>query len=78
MAVREQRILITEDRDFGQLVYATAQPFSGVIYVRFPSRARAALPGMVVDVVTRRGEQLVGRFSILQPGRFRLGGIPRD
>lgn len=26
LALREQRVLLTEDKDFGQLVYANAQP----------------------------------------------------
>jgi predicted nuclease of predicted toxin-antitoxin system len=40
MAVHEARIFVTEDRDFGQLVYAAAKPTRGVILLRFPSNAR--------------------------------------
>jgi len=47
MAEREQIIFVTEDRDFGQLVYAGARPACGVILLRFPSTARTALPAMV-------------------------------
>ena len=39
MAEREGRIFVTEDRDFGQLVYAGANPAPGVILLRYPSRA---------------------------------------
>jgi predicted nuclease of predicted toxin-antitoxin system len=35
-AVRGGRILITEDKDFGQLVYAKMQKTGGVIFIRFP------------------------------------------
>jgi predicted nuclease of predicted toxin-antitoxin system len=76
MAVRERRVFVTEDRDFGQLVYASATPTSGVIPLRFQSTARANLPAMVVDVVARHGERLGQRFVVLQPGRVRFGGIP--
>jgi hypothetical protein len=38
MAVRERRVFVTEDRDFGQLVYASATPTSGVILLRFHRR----------------------------------------
>jgi predicted nuclease of predicted toxin-antitoxin system len=34
IAYREQRILITDDRDFGELVFRFRQPHSGVIYFR--------------------------------------------
>ncbi|MDP8925206.1 MAG: DUF5615 family PIN-like protein [Chloroflexota bacterium] len=34
IAVREQRILITFDRDFGELVFKQQQPHAGVLYFR--------------------------------------------
>ena len=34
-AVKESSILITEDKDFGQLVYASLQRTGGVIFIRF-------------------------------------------
>jgi predicted nuclease of predicted toxin-antitoxin system len=34
IAVREQRILITFDRDFGELVFDQGQPHAGVLYFR--------------------------------------------
>ena len=43
-AVRGGRILITEDKDFGQLVYAKMQRTGGVIFIRFPARVRRSLP----------------------------------
>jgi predicted nuclease of predicted toxin-antitoxin system len=51
LAVREGRIFLTEDRDFGRLVYAAAKPAPGVIVVRFPSNARSRLPTMIVEMV---------------------------
>jgi predicted nuclease of predicted toxin-antitoxin system len=77
MAKRESRIFVTEDRDFGQLVYAAGKPATGVILLRFPSSARADLPAIVVDLVTRYGEKLADRFVVLQPGRIRFGGGAR-
>jgi predicted nuclease of predicted toxin-antitoxin system len=43
-AVKDTRILITEDKDFGQLVYARMETTGGVIFIRFPARARRTLP----------------------------------
>lgn len=34
IAHREERILITDDRDFGELVSASRRPHTGVIYLR--------------------------------------------
>jgi predicted nuclease of predicted toxin-antitoxin system len=72
-AVREQRIFITEDRDFGQLVYATTKTTHGVILLRYPSTRRANLPAIVAELIARYGEQLGGRFIVVEPGRIRIG-----
>jgi predicted nuclease of predicted toxin-antitoxin system len=66
-------ILLTEDKDFGQLVFANQQPSGGVILIRFPARARQSLGSMVVTAVGVLGERLIGRFVVIQPGRVRLG-----
>jgi predicted nuclease of predicted toxin-antitoxin system len=39
-AYRDQRILITEDKDFGWLVYVSQADSAGVILIRFPGNAR--------------------------------------
>ena|SRR5215212_3537845 len=36
IAVAEGRILITDDRDFGDLIFRQGHPHTGVIYFRFP------------------------------------------
>jgi hypothetical protein len=72
LAVREARVLLTEDKDFGQLVFAHGHPSAGVLLMRFPSRHRAALPQTVVDVVARQGGSLARCFAVVQPGRVRL------
>jgi predicted nuclease of predicted toxin-antitoxin system len=77
-AEREGRIFVTEDRDFGQFVYAGARPAFGVILVRYPSTARARLPATVVEVVTQYADKLPGRFVVLEPGRVRFGANPLD
>jgi predicted nuclease of predicted toxin-antitoxin system len=76
LAIHEGRILLTEDKDFGQLVHANQAAAGGVFLLRFPARARADLPGAVVNLVERRGEGLLGRFVVLQPGRVRIGRPP--
>src|SRR5438270_13749596 len=50
-ALNEKRVLMTEDRDFGELVYARGQSSAGVILVRFHNRARRAKPATVVEAV---------------------------
>jgi predicted nuclease of predicted toxin-antitoxin system len=75
LALSEQRVLLTEDKDFGQLVHAASGPMGGVVFIRFPATSRAALPATILDLVAQHGQELVGRFAVVQPGRVRLSRI---
>ena len=55
LALRERRILITEDSDFGELVYARGHSAAGVMFVRFANRVRRAKPASVVEAVAKLG-----------------------
>jgi predicted nuclease of predicted toxin-antitoxin system len=76
LAHGQRRILITEDKDFGQLVFAAAASTSGVIYVRYPMRQRSALGADLLRLVEQRGEALTGAFAVVEPGRIRISRIP--
>jgi uncharacterized protein DUF5615 len=65
LAIREGRVLLTEDKDFGQLVHANEAAAAGVFLLRFPARVRADLPGAVLKLVEERGEGLLGQFVVL-------------
>ncbi len=76
MALAEERIVLTEDKDFGQLVYASDQQTRGVILIRFPAKARATLPGAITKLAQDLGDQLVGAFVVVRPGGIRIGHRP--
>jgi len=72
LAVERDRILITEDKDFGRLVYTSPARPLGVLLIRFPGNARAMLSSAIVELVSRFGEKLAGKFVTVQPGRVRI------
>ncbi len=67
-----RRIFVTEDRDFGPLVYAAAKPTPGVILMRFPSAARATLPAMIVEVVANIRQSVAIVRRTLEDSTFRI------
>ena len=73
---RERSILITEDKDFGQLVYASGRESAGVLLVRYPFFLRSRLFKDIVQIVRQRGNELAGAFTVMQPGRIRIGRMP--
>jgi predicted nuclease of predicted toxin-antitoxin system len=76
-ALSERRVLITEDRDFGELVYARGRRSAGVIFARFHSRARRAKPAAVVEAIAKLGARLQDGFAVVEPGRVRIGRRPQ-
>jgi hypothetical protein len=73
--VSERRLLLTEDKDFGQLVFAAAKENSGVILIRYPAPARSKLTQAVVTLLSDRGDALYSRFVVLEPGRVRVTSL---
>jgi predicted nuclease of predicted toxin-antitoxin system len=70
MATDDNRILLTEDKDFGQLVYASGHGHSGVVLLRYRMPARAAISQQIVVLAAKR--DLSGHFVVVQPGRIRI------
>lgn len=77
-AAREQRVLLTEDKDFGWLVFVSHARSAGVILIRYPGNARQNLGRAVERIVTARGDELIGRFVVIEPGRVRITESPRN
>ena len=75
-AAREGRILLTEDKDFGWLVYVGQAESAGVILIRFPGSARQTLPSTIVQLVQEQGSRLRGAFVVVQPGMIRISRRP--
>ena len=80
LARSDLRVLITEDKDFGQLTYATTQTRSGVIFIRYPVTARSALPDVILKPVSTKGDSLLGCFATVIPGKIRINrlDLPTD
>jgi len=76
LARDEGRVLLTEDKDFGQLVHAGGQAGIGVVFLRFPAPVRAHAPTAVLELVSNFRDRLPTSFVVLEPGRARIGSKP--
>ncbi len=73
----EGRVLLTEDKDFGWLVFAGTIARASVIFIRFPMQTRSIHPQTIVEFVKQAGNKLIGSYAVVEPGRMRLTGIPK-
>jgi predicted nuclease of predicted toxin-antitoxin system len=76
LAAREGRVLLTEDKDFGQLARAGEKRAGGVVLLRYPRVARTTTTDAVVRLAEERGEDLHSRFVVVEPGRVRVSPDP--
>ena len=66
------RLLLTTDKDFGELVFRLRRITTGVILVRLaglPAKTRAET---LAQVVADHGKQMRGAFSVVSPGAVRI------
>lgn len=71
-AVREERVLLTFDKDFGELASRTVlQPKCGVVLLRTPMPKPGDTGHRLADLITAR-DDWAGHFSVIEPGRVRM------
>jgi predicted nuclease of predicted toxin-antitoxin system len=75
-AVAEQRILLTFDKDFGDLAFNAGLPAGcGVVLFRLQAGTAAQLAAQVAAAIAARTDW-AGHFSVVEPGRIRMRPLP--
>ena len=72
LANLDRALLITEDKDFGELVFHKKRSHFGVLLVRLEGVSRPERVRMVCDLIHERGIELTAAFSVLTPGSVRI------
>jgi predicted nuclease of predicted toxin-antitoxin system len=71
-AVREKRVLVTFDKDFGELARASGLPADcGVVLLRVPMPRPGEVGQRLAHQLTSRNDWM-GHFSVIEPGRIRM------
>lgn len=65
-------ILITADKDFGELVFRQGRTFGGIVLLRLAGLAPDDKAAVVATVVGRYGDQLRGAFSVVTRRSVRI------
>jgi predicted nuclease of predicted toxin-antitoxin system len=76
-AFSEGRILVTEDKDFGELVYRLQRPARGVVLLRFDVADRASKVTCMRHLLVREGHRLLGAFVVLERDKVRVRPLVR-
>jgi len=71
LAFRQRRIIITNDKDFGELLFLRGRRVPGLLLLRLPGRDGTAKASAVIAAVAGGSTLLSGRLVVVEPGRVR-------
>jgi len=72
LAEREDRLLITGDTDFGELVYRQGRARAGVLLLRLAGLAAEHKASIVSKALGEHSEEMRAAFSVVAPGQLRI------
>ena len=67
-----QALLITADKDFGEMVFRQRLVHAGVILVRLAGLLPDTKARVVAEVIRSRGSELLDSFSVISPSNVRI------
>lgn len=72
IAQKEDRIILTEDKDFGELAVRFKLKVCGVVLLRISSKEKELRNEMVFELLERFPEKLKGHLIIIDSQKFRF------
>lgn len=72
IAVNENRLVVTMDKDFGELVFNSKKNHSGVLLLRMESAGWKQKIDVLSEIFLKYSEELIGGFSVYQEGKLRI------
>ncbi len=72
LAVSESRMVVTMDKDFGELVYHSGRRHKGVLLLRLEEASGDEKAAVVERILAQYSDELAGHFCVFQNGRLRI------
>ncbi|MBV8751775.1 MAG: DUF5615 family PIN-like protein [Hyphomicrobiales bacterium] len=73
----ESCVLITEDRDFGELVIRQNLAVRGLVLLELDRLSNQMEADLVAEAVSAHVDRLLGNLLVIEPGRIRIRPLPR-
>lgn len=68
----ESALLLTDDKDFGELAFRQGLVHSGVVLMRLAGLPALAKTGLLTGLIEAHESELMGSFTVLSPGMVRI------
>ncbi|MCC6560140.1 MAG: DUF5615 family PIN-like protein, partial [Xanthomonadales bacterium] len=75
-AHQEQRVIVSDDTDFGTLVFRDQLTTAGVILLRMPGLRKHEVAARLAAAVQAHAHEILGSFIVLNPDNIRIRALP--
>jgi len=72
LAIENEALLLTADKDFGELVFRQKRLTTGVILIRLAGLSPARKAEIVNSAISQHSEQLSNAFAVVTSGSIRI------
>jgi predicted nuclease of predicted toxin-antitoxin system len=76
LALAEGRVLVTEDKDFGELAFQQGLRPPSLIRLALPRQLPGQKAARIVKALESEGERVQGTVLTVEPGRVRRRSLP--
>lgn len=76
LAKRFHALLLTEDSDFGEWIFAHKEKNVSVVFLRYRAAEREEISRSLIKVLDEHGTSLFGKFAVITAKKIRIRGIP--
>lgn len=72
IANQQSRILLTQDKDFGELVHRQQQAHFGIVLIKLGSLSSFEKADIINKIFAQYSDELENAFTVLQPNAIRI------
>ena len=77
LAASEKRIVITMDKDFGELVYHSGMDHSGILLLRLEDATGSEKQKVIAQILEKYADNMENNFCVYQNKKFRFRKLSR-
>lgn len=74
IAASEKRMVVTMDKDFGELVYNSGLPHRGVLLLRLENMKSTEKVKILEKIIEKYSDKPLNKFCVFKAGKLRIRG----
>jgi predicted nuclease of predicted toxin-antitoxin system len=76
ISINERKIIITQDKDFGELQFKTSVKHFGVIFLRYHFTEIGTITDILISFLNNSSHLLANHFTVITPHKIRTRILP--